>query len=90
MWLTRDRVWGTFLACSCHPVRPACLRNISPPWLQQPMRLLMTCSLDPTCDCTCHLAVGLGPFAVSWPGADTAGVVASVSEAVEAIDKGPV
>ena len=43
MWLTvQMALWGTFLAILIAiPFGLACSRNLSPPWLQQPCRLLM-------------------------------------------------
>ncbi|WP_395673709.1 phosphonate ABC transporter, permease protein PhnE [Phenylobacterium sp.] len=97
MWLTvQIALWGTFLAIVVAiPFGLACSRNISPVWLQQPMRLLMNLlrSIPDLVIGTIFLvAVGLGPFAgVMALAISTAGVLAKLfSEAVEAIDKGPV
>jgi phosphonate transport system permease protein len=97
MWLTvQIALWGTFLAIIVAvPFGLACSRNVSPAWLQQPMRLLMNLlrSIPDLVIGTIFLvAVGLGPFAgVMALAISTAGVLAKLfSEAVEAIDKGPV
>jgi phosphonate transport system permease protein len=97
MWLTvQIAMWGTFLAVIVAvPFGLACSRNLSPVWLQQPMRLLMNFlrSIPDLVIGTLFLvAVGLGPFAgVMALAINTGGVLAKLfSEAVEAIDKGPV
>lgn len=97
MWLTvQIALWGTFLAVFLAiPFGLACSRNISPVWLQQPMRLLMNLLRsipDLVIGTLFIVAVGLGPFAgVMALALNTAGVLAKLfSEAVEAIDKGPV
>jgi phosphonate transport system permease protein len=97
MWLTvQIALWGTFLAVFLAvPFGLACSRNISPPWLQQPMRLVMNLLRsipDLVIGTLFIVAVGLGPFAgVMALALNTAGVLAKLfSEAVEAIDKGPV
>jgi len=97
MWLTvQIALWGTVLAVILAvPFGLACSRNISPIWLQQPMRLLMNL-LRSVPDLVIGLifvvAVGLGPFAgVMALTINTGGVLAKLfSEAVESIDKGPV
>ncbi|HYD46245.1 MAG TPA: phosphonate ABC transporter, permease protein PhnE [Phenylobacterium sp.] len=97
MWLTvQIALWGTFLAVFLAiPFGLACSRNISPLWLQQPMRLVMNLLRsipDLVIGTLFIVAVGLGPFAgVMALALNTAGVLAKLfSEAVEAIDKGPV
>jgi phosphonate transport system permease protein len=97
MWLTvQIAIWGTFLAVVIAvPFGLACARNISPIWLQQPMRLLMNFLRsipDLVVGTMFIVAVGLGPFAgVMALAINTGGVLAKLfSEAVEAIDKGPV
>jgi phosphonate transport system permease protein len=97
MWLTvQIAMWGTFLAVILAvPFGLACAKNVSPPWIQQPMRLLMNLlrSIPDLVIGTLFLvAVGLGPFAgVMALAINTGGVLAKLfSEAVEAIDKGPV
>jgi phosphonate transport system permease protein len=97
MWLTvQIAIWGTFLAVVIAiPFGLACSRNISPIWLQQPMRLLMNFLRsipDLVVGTMFIVAVGLGPFAgVMALAINTGGVLAKLfSEAVEAIDKGPV
>ena len=97
MWLTvQIAMWGTFLAVFIAvPFGLACARNVSPVWLQQPMRLLMNLlrSVPDLVVGTLFLvAVGLGPFAgVMALAIGTGAVLAKLfSEAVEAIDRGPV
>lgn len=97
MWLTvQIAAWGTCLAVVLAiPFGLACARNISPVWLQQPMRLLMNLlrsAPDLVIGTLFIVAVGLGPFAgVMALALNTGGVLAKLfSEAVEAIDKGPV
>ena len=97
MWLTvQIAMWGTFLAVIVAvPFGLACAKNVSPPWIQQPMRLLMNLlrSIPDLVVGTLFLvAVGLGPFAgVMALAINTGGVLAKLfSEAVESIDKGPV
>lgn len=97
MWLTvQIALWGTALAVIIAvPFGLGCARNVSPPWLQQPLRLLMNL-LRSVPDLLIGLifivAVGLGPFAgVMALALNTGGVLAKLfSEAVEAIDRGPV
>jgi phosphonate transport system permease protein len=96
MWLTvQIAFWGTFLAVIIAvPFGLACSRNLSPIWLQQPMRLLMNLLRsvpDLVVGLVFVVAVGLGPFAgVMAITVNTGGVLAKLfSEAVEAIDKGP-
>ena len=97
MWLTvQIAMWGTTLAVVVAiPFGLACSRNVSPAWLQQPMRLLMNLIRsvpDLVLGTLFLVAVGLGPFAgVMALAINTGGVLAKLfSEAVESIDKGPV
>lgn len=97
MWLTiQIAMWGTTLAVLIAvPFGLACARNVSPAWLQQPMRLLMNLLRsipDLVVGTLFIVAVGLGPFAgVMALALNTGGVLAKLfSEAVESIDKGPV
>jgi phosphonate transport system permease protein len=97
MWLTiQIAMWGTALAVGIAiPFGLACSRNVSPVWLQQPMRLLMNLLRsipDLVVGTLFIVAVGLGPFAgVMALAINTGGVLAKLfSEAVEAIDRGPV
>ena len=97
MWLTiQIALWGTFLALIIAvPFGLACARNISPPWLQQPMRLLMNvlrAAPDLVIGVVFIVAVGIGPLAgVLALAVNTGGVLAKLfSEAVEAIDPRPV
>ena len=97
MWLTiQIAMWGTALAVVIAvPFGLACARNVSPPWLQQPLRLLMNLLRsipDLVVGTLFIVAVGLGPFAgVMAIALNTGGVLAKLfSEAVEATDRGPV
>lgn len=97
MWLTvQIAMWGTALAVILAvPFGLACARNVSPMWLQQPMRLLMNLLRsvpDLVLGTLFLVAVGLGPFAgVMALAINTGAVLAKLfSEAVESIDKGPV
>ena len=97
MWLTvQMALWGTFLALVIAiPFGLACARNISPPWLQQPMRLLMNIvrsAPDLVIGVLFIVAVGIGPLSgVMALALNTGGVLAKLfSEAVEAIDPRPV
>ncbi|HEX3701242.1 MAG TPA: phosphonate ABC transporter, permease protein PhnE [Phenylobacterium sp.] len=97
MWLTvQIALWGTALAVVIAiPFGLACSRNISPVWLQQPMRLLMNLlrsAPDLVVGTLFIVAVGLGPLAgVMALAVNTGGVLAKLfSEAVEAIDRGPI
>jgi phosphonate transport system permease protein len=97
MWLTiQIAMWGTALAVVIAvPFGLACARNVSPPWLQQPLRFLMNLLRsipDLVVGTLFIVAVGLGPFAgVMAIAINTGGVLAKLfSEAVEATDKGPV
>jgi len=97
MWLTiQMALWGT--ACAvvfAIPFGLACSRNLSPIWLQQPMRLLMNIlrsAPDLVIGTLFIVTVGLGPLAgVMALAVNTGGVLAKLfSEAVEAIDPRPV
>jgi phosphonate transport system permease protein len=97
MWLTvQIALWGTALAVLLAiPFGLACARNVAPVWVQQPMRLLMNLlrsAPDLVIGTVFIVATGLGPFAgVMALALNTGGVLAKLfSEAVEAIDKGPV
>lgn len=97
MWLTVEMaLWGTFLALVIAiPFGLACARNISPVWLQQPMRMLMNivrAAPDLVIGVLFIVAVGVGPLAgVMALALNTGGVLAKLfSEAVEAIDPRPV
>lgn len=97
MWLTiQIAMWGTALAVLIAvPFGLACARNISPTWLQQPLRLLMNLLRavpDLVLGTLFIVAVGLGPFAgVLAIAINTGGVLAKLfSEAVESIDRAPV
>ena len=97
MWLTvQIAMWGTTLAVILAvPFGLACAKNISPPWVQQPMRLLMNLLRsvpDLVLGTLFLVAVGLGPFSgVMALAINTGAVLAKLfSEAVESIDKGPI
>jgi len=97
MWLTvQIALWGTVLAVILAvPFGLACARNVTPFFLQQPMRLLMNllrAAPDLVLGTLFIVAVGLGPFAgVLALALNTGGVLAKLfSEAVESIDTGPV
>jgi phosphonate transport system permease protein len=97
MWLTiQIALWGTVLAVLIAiPFGLACSRNISPFWLQQPMRFLMNllrAAPDLVIGTLFIVAVGLGPQAgVMAIAVNTGGVLAKLfSEAVEQIAPGPV
>jgi phosphonate transport system permease protein len=97
MWLTiQMALWGTFLAVLLAiPFGLAAAKNISPSWVNQPMRrfLDMLRSVPDLVVGTLFIvAVGLGPFAgVMALAISTSGVLGKLfSEAVEAIDRGPV
>jgi phosphonate transport system permease protein len=97
MWLTLQMaLWGTFLAVLLAiPVGLAASRNISPVWVQQPVRLVLNVLRsvpDLVIGMVFVVAVGLGPFAgVMALAVNTGGVLGKLfSEAVEAIDPGPV
>jgi phosphonate transport system permease protein len=97
MWLTiQMALWGTALAVVIAiPFGLACSRNISPVWLQQPMRLLMNvirAAPDLVIGTLFLVAVSVGPQAgVAALAINTGGVLAKLfSEAVEQIAPGPV
>jgi phosphonate transport system permease protein len=97
MWLTvQIALWGTALAVLIAiPFGLLCARNITPVWLQQPMRRLMDLLRsvpDLVLGTIFIVAVGLGPFAgVMALAVNTGAVLAKLfSEAVEAIDPRPV
>jgi phosphonate transport system permease protein len=97
MWLTiQIALWGTGLAVLIAiPFGLLCARNITPIWLQQPMRRLMDVLRsipDLVLGTLFIVAVGLGPFAgVMALALNTGAVLAKLfSEAVEAIDPRPV
>lgn len=67
MWLTvQIALWGTVLAVLIAvPFGLGCARNVSPPWLQQPLRLVMNLLRsipDLLIGLIFIVAVGLGPF----------------------------
>ncbi len=97
MWLTLQiALWGTFLAIILAiPLGLAAARNVSPPWIQQPVRRLLDLLRavpDLVIGTVFLVAVGLGPFAgVLALAVNTGGVLGKLfSEAVEAIDPRPV
>jgi phosphonate transport system permease protein len=97
MWLTvQIAMWGTALAIFIAvPFGLLCAKNITPMWIQQPMRRLMDIQRsipDLVIGMVFIVAVGLGPFAgVMAIMINTGAVLAKLfSEAVESIDKGPV
>ena len=97
MWLTiQIAMWGTFIAVLLAiPLGLAAARNISPPFIRQPIRRVMDLLRsvpDLVIGTMFVVAVGLGPFAgVMALALNTGGVLGKLfSEAVEAIDKGPV
>ncbi len=97
MWLTiQIALWGTALAVLLAiPLGLLCARNIAPPGVQQPVRLLvnmMRSIPDLVAGVLFVVAVGLGPLAgVLALALNTGGVLAKLfSEAVEAIDPRPV
>ena len=97
MWLTiQMALWGTSLAVLLAiPLGLLAARNVSPPWLQLPVRRLLDALRsvpDLVIGTLFIVAVGLGPFAgVMALALNTGGVLGKLfSEAVEAIDTGPV
>jgi phosphonate transport system permease protein len=88
MWLTiQIAMWGTTLAVLIAiPFGLACSRNVSPIWLQQPMRLLMNLLRsipDLVVGTLFIVAVGLGPFAgVMALALNTGGVLAKLMQEV--------
>ena len=89
-------LWGTFLAVvAAVPFGLLAARNVAPTWIVQPVRRLMDLfrSINELVIATIFIvAVGLGPFAgVMALAVHTTGVLAKLfSEAVEAIEPGPV
>ena len=97
MWLTLQiALWGTALAVVIAiPLGLAAARNVTPPWIQQPVRRLLDLFRavpDLVLGTIFLVAVGLGPFAgVLALAINTGGVLGKLfSEAVEAIDPYPV
>jgi phosphonate transport system permease protein len=97
MWLTiQMALWGTaFAIVIAIPLGLAGARNVSPVWIQQPVRRLLDVLRsvpDLVVGAIFVVAVGLGPFAgVMALAINTGGVLGKLfSEAVEAIDRGPV
>jgi phosphonate transport system permease protein len=97
MWQTiQMALWGTALAIIVAiPLGLLASKNITPSWIQQPVRRvldLIRSIPDLVVALIFITAVGLGPFAgVMAMMFNTGGVLAKLfSEAVEAIDKGPV
>jgi phosphonate transport system permease protein len=97
MWLTIEMaVWGTALAVAIAvPLGLAAARNVAPVWIQQPVRRLLDVLRsvpDLVIGAIFVVAVGLGPFAgVMALAINTGGVLGKLfSEAVEAIEPGPV
>jgi len=97
MWLTvQMALWGTGLAVLIAvPFGLLCAGNIAPIWIQQPMRRVMDVVRsipDLVLGTLFIVAVGLGPFAgVMALAINTGAVLAKLfSEAVEAIEPGPV
>ena len=89
-------IWGTFIAIfSAIPFGLLSARNVAPNWVVQPVRRLMDVfrSINELIIALVFIAaVGLGPLAgVMALAVHTTGVLAKLfSEAVEAIDNGPV
>jgi len=97
MWLTiQMALWGTALAILVAiPLGLAGARNVSPAWIQFPVRRLLDILRsvpDLVVGVIFVVAVGLGPFAgVMAIAVNTGGVLGKLfSEAVESIDRGPV
>ena len=97
MWETvQIALWGTAIAVLLGvPLGLAAARNISPPFIRQPVRRMMDLLRsvpDLVIGTIFVVAVGLGPFAgVMALALNTGGVLGKLfSEAVESIDKGPV
>ena len=97
MWLTvQIGLWGTFLAVILAiPLGLLCARNITPVWIQQPVRRindLLRSIPDIVLGILFITAVGLGPLpGVLALAVNTGSVLAKLfSEAVEAIDPRPV
>lgn len=97
MWLTiQIALWGTTIAVLLAiPLGLAAARNVTPMWIQQPIRRLLDVLRsvpDLVLGTVFIVAVGLGPLAgVLALALNTGGVLAKLfSEAVEAIDPKPV
>ena len=97
MWLTLQiALWGTsFAIVLAIPLGLAAAKNVSPPWIQQPIRRvldLLRAVPDLVIGTIFLVAVGLGPLAgVLALAVNTGGVLGKLfSEAVEAIDPRPV
>ncbi|MFI4976803.1 MAG: phosphonate ABC transporter, permease protein PhnE [Caulobacterales bacterium] len=97
MWLTIEiAIWGTFLAVIVAvPLGLLASKNMTPIWVQQPVRRfldLLRSVPDLVVGTIFIVAVGPGPFTgVLALAVNTGGVLAKLfSEAVEAIDRGPV
>jgi phosphonate transport system permease protein len=97
MWLTIEMAfWGTVLAILIAiPAGLAGARNIAPFWIRRPVRLVLDALRavpDLVVGTMFIVAVGLGPFAgVMAIAINTGGVLGKLfSEAVEAMDPGPV
>ena len=97
MWLTvQMALWGTAIAIVIAiPLGLAGARNVTPVWLQQPIRRVLDILRsvpDLVIGAIFVAAVGLGPFAgVMALAVNTGGVLGKLfSEAVESIDKAPV
>ncbi|MBV9509502.1 MAG: phosphonate ABC transporter, permease protein PhnE [Caulobacteraceae bacterium] len=97
MWLTiQIALWGTALAIVIAiPLGLMAARNVMPPWVQFPVRRLLDLLRsvpDLVVGTIFIVAVGPGPFTgVLALAVNTGGVLAKLfSEAVEAIDRGPV
>jgi phosphonate transport system permease protein len=97
MWLTiQIALWGTALALIiAMPLGLAGARNVSPEWVRRPVRWVLDILRsvpDLVIGTLFVVAVGLGPFAgVMALALNTGGVLGKLfSEAVEAIDSGPV
>jgi phosphonate transport system permease protein len=97
MWLTiQMALWGTLLAIMLAiPLGLAAARNVSPPWIQQPVRRLLDLLRavpDLVIGTMFIVAVGLGPLSgVLALAINTGGVLGKLfSEAVETIDPRPV
>ena len=97
MWLTiQIALWGTLIAIVLAiPLGLAAARNVSPPWIQQPVRRLidlLRAVPDLVVGSLFIVAVGLGPLAgVLALALNTGGVLGKLfSEAVETIDARPV
>jgi phosphonate transport system permease protein len=97
MWLTiQIALWGTVLAIVLAvPLGLAAARNVSPPWIQQPVRRVLDVLRavpDLVVGIMFIVAVGLGPLpGVLALAVNTGGVLGKLfSEAVETIDARPV